>query len=154
VAFTPKITRARYVYSSASAEQMAGLGATVLGSVADRIKRGVNCEDAPAKPLKPGRNGKKGYPDYKAQRGIAAIRNWISPNPWPRGRVKTLRALNVKTANENRVVIGFIDPKADQIAHINNQREKQFGVSPKDREVLTGAVEEIKRSSLGIKKTA
>jgi precorrin isomerase len=37
-------------------------------------------------------------------------------------------------------VIGFIDPEADRIAHINNQREKQFGLSPKDEEVLKRVV--------------
>jgi hypothetical protein len=46
----------------------------------------------------------------------------------------------VKAANENRAVIGFIDPEADRIAHINNQREKQFGLSPKDEEVLKRVV--------------
>jgi hypothetical protein len=154
MAFAPKITRARYVYSGFSSEQMASLGGTVLTSVVDRIKKGVNCEDSPAKPLKPGRNGKTGYPDAKARRGIAPIRNWISPIQWPKNRIKTLRALKVKTANENRVVIGFIDPKADQIAHINNRQEKMFGLSPKDREVLLETVNEMKRGAVTVKRIA
>src|SRR5690349_21168894 len=128
MAHSPKITRARFVYSGVTSQQMASLGDTVLKAVSARIKKGVNCEDNPAKPLKPGRHGKKGYPDQKAARGVAPIRNWISPVQWPKNRIKTMRALKVKSANENRVVIGFIDPRADQIAHMNNQQEKMFGL--------------------------
>jgi hypothetical protein len=154
MAFTPKITRARFVYSGVSSEQMASLGNAVLNAVADRIKKGVNCQDSPAKPLKPGRNGKLGYPDYKARRGIAPIRNWISQIQWPKNRIKTMRALKVKSANENRVVIGFIDPAADRIAHINNMQEKMFGLSPKDREVLLETVNGMKRGAVTVKRIA
>jgi hypothetical protein len=133
---------------------MASLGDTVLKAVSTRIKKGVNCEDNPAKPLKPGRNGKPGYAEYKARRGIAAVRNWISPIQWPKNRIKTMRALKVKAANENRVIIGFIDPKADRIAHINNMQEKMFGLSPKDREVLLDTVTEMKRGAVSVKRIA
>ena len=37
-------------------------------------------------------------------------------------------------------MIGFLDPNAHRIAHVNNLREKQFGVSPKDRSALDTAV--------------
>lgn len=138
--FKTRISRARFVHSPFTSEQMAGLGEVVLQSVVGRIKRGENCEDFPAKPLKPGRNGKKGYPEQKTAAGIAPIRNWISPIRWPKDRIKTLRALKVKSANENRVVIGFIDPRADRIAHFNNLHDKQFGLSPKDKHVLLSGV--------------
>jgi hypothetical protein len=51
-----------------------------------------------------------------------------------------MRPLKVKSANENRVVIGFVDPNADRFAHVNNLRERQFGVSPKDRLALNANV--------------
>ena len=95
-------------------------------SIAARIGKGLNVNDAPAKPLKPGRNGRRGYPDYKAARGLQPFRDWF----WT-GR--TMRSLKVKSASENRAVIGFVDPNADRMAHVNNLREKQFGISPKDR---------------------
>jgi len=38
------------------------------------------------------------------------------------------------------VVIGFVDPNADRVAHVNNLRERQFGVSPKDRGALNAIV--------------
>ena len=47
------------------------------------------------------------------------------------------------TANENRAAIGFLDEAmpgrrqtASQIAFYNNQRERQWGVSPRDRQAV------------------
>lgn len=133
MAFETKITRARFVVGPFSSEQMQTIAQVTMDSVYARIRRGLNVQDAAAKPLKPGRNGRRGYPDYKVARGLQGIRDWV----W---RGKTMRSLKVKAANENRAVIGFIDPEADRIAHINNQREKQFGLSPKDEEVLKRVV--------------
>jgi hypothetical protein len=133
MAFQTNITRARFVVGPFSSEQMQTVAQATTDSLAARIRRGQTVEDTDAKPLKPGRNGKRGYPDYKTARGLQPIRDWT----W-KGR--TMRSLKVKSANENRAVIGFIDPKADAIAHWNNQREKQFGLSPKDEKVLGQAV--------------
>lgn len=138
-------THAKFVYSPFSAEQMTELADAVRDSVILRIKSGINCEEKPAKPLKPGRNGKLGYPDYKSRAGIPPIRNWISQIVWPLGRIKTLRALKVKTANENRAVIGFVDPKADLIAHFNNKIDRQFGMSPVDKKVALDTANAILR---------
>jgi hypothetical protein len=112
---------------------MLTIGNVVRDSIAERIGKGLNVEDAPAKPLKPGRNGRRGYPDYKVARGLQPFRDWF----WT-GR--TMRSLKVKAASENRATIGFVDPNADRIAHANNLREKQFGVSPKDRMALRAIV--------------
>jgi hypothetical protein len=117
---------------------MQTIGNVVLDSIASRIRKGLTVNDAEAKPLKPGRNGHRGYPDYKAARGLQPFRDWF----WT-GR--TMRSLKVKSASENRVVIGFVDPNADRIAHVNNLREKAFGISPKDRLVLNAIV----RATLG-----
>jgi hypothetical protein len=133
MAFETKITRARFVVGPFSSEQMQTIAQVTMDSISARIRRGMNVQDAAAKPLKPGRNGRRGYPDYKVARGLQGIRDWV----W---RGKTMRSLKVKAANENRAVIGFIDPEADRIAHINNQRERQFGLSPKDEEVLRRVV--------------
>jgi hypothetical protein len=96
--------------------------------------------DTPAKALKPGRNGRRGYPDYKAARGLMPVRDWV----WT-GR--TMRSLKVKSASENKAIIGFIDPNADRIAHVNNLRERQFGISPKDRSALSAAVRAVLRQA-------
>jgi hypothetical protein len=138
--FQAKITRARFVLGPFSAEQMQTIGNVMRDTIAERIQSGINCNDGQAKPLKPGRNGKRGYPDYKIARGIPGIRNWI----WT-GR--TMRSLKVKAVSENRVTIGFVDPQADAIAHYNNRREKQFGVSPKDRMALGKIVMAVLRQA-------
>jgi hypothetical protein len=53
----------------------------------------------------------------------------------------------VLTANENRAAIGFLDETmpgrrqtASQIAFYNNQRERQWGVSPRDRQAVLVAM--------------
>ena len=53
---------------------------------------------------------------------------------------RTGRSLKVKSASENRVATGFVDPNADRIAHVNSLRERQFAVSLKDRLALNSVV--------------
>jgi hypothetical protein len=138
--FQAKITRARFVLGPFTSEDMLEIGNVVVESIKDRLHKGLNINDQQAKPLKPGRNGKRGYPDYKAARGLQPFRDWF----WT-GR--TLRSLKVKQASENRCVIGFIDPNADRIAHVNNLRERAFGVSPKDRQAMVAAIKAVLRKS-------
>jgi hypothetical protein len=115
--FQTKITRARFVVSPFTSEQMVEIGQAAVGSILDRIERGENVLDQPAAPLA------KRYQAYKARRSPPAIRNWKLTG-------RTLRALRLLRANENRAVIGFSDPEAGRRAAINNQRERQFGLSP------------------------
>ncbi len=89
--------------------------------------------------MKPGQLGRRGYPDYKAARGLRPVRDWT----WSG---HTLRCLKVLTANENRAAIGFLDEAlpgrsqtASRIAFYNNRRERQWGVSPHDREAVLAA---------------
>ena len=143
MAFQAKITRARFVLGPFTSEDMETIGNVLVDKIKDRIGKGMNCNDAAARPLKPGKNGKRGYPDYKAARGLQAIRDWL----WT-GR--TMRSLKVKSASENRAVIGFIDPRGDQVAHANNLREKQFGISPSDRAALAKIVRALLKVSRSI----
>jgi hypothetical protein len=108
----------------------------LLESISRRIRNGFNASDAPSKALRPAKNGKRGYPEYKAAHGLQPIRDWVLTG-------RTMRSLKVKSANENRAVIGFIDSNADAAAHINNLREKAFGVSPKDRVALNAVVQAV-----------
>ena len=136
--YQTKITRARFTLSPFSAEQMMAIGNVGLSSIKARIGRGENVRDEAAKPLKPGRNGKRGYPDYKIARGKAPIRDWNF-------RGKTMRSMAVTSASENRVTVGFTNDEADKIAHVNNLREKQFGVSPKDQAVVEAKLLDVLR---------
>lgn len=141
--YQPKIRRARFKVGPFSPEQMEAIGNAMVDTISQRIRTGMNASDSPAKPLKPGRNGKRGYPDYKLARGRAPIRDWVM-------RGLTMRSLKVKSANENRVVIGFVNPQADYIAHVNNKIERMFGVSGNDRKVLTEVVSATARQGGGI----
>ncbi len=102
-----RITHTKFVHSPFTSEQMSRLGDKTLASVMARIKSGINCEDAASKPLKPGKNGRPGYPEQKLKARIEPKRNWISPQSWPKNRIKTLRALKVKSANENRCLVSL-----------------------------------------------
>lgn len=46
----------------------------------------------------------------------------------------------MNSPTENRSDIGFVDPNADRIARVNNLREKQFGISPKDLQAFKAAI--------------
>ena len=123
MAFSPKITKARFVLGPFSSEQMTTIGLFMCDRIRRRIQSGVNISDNPSKELT------QKYMRAKQRRGLMPVRDWT----W-RGR--TLRSLNVLRANENSVTIGFTDPQADKIAAVNNRREKAFGVSPEDRKAL------------------
>ena len=63
--FQAKITRARWVLGPFTSEDMLDIGNVVVDAIKLRLSHGVNCNDMDAKPLKPGRDGHRGYPDYK-----------------------------------------------------------------------------------------
>ena len=138
--FQTKITRARWVLGPFTSEDMETIANVLLDSISRRILNGFNANDAPSKALKPGKNGKRGYPEYKAAHGLQPIRDWFLTG-------RTMRSLKVKSASENRVVIGFSNSNADRVAHMNNLREKAFGVSPKDRLALNAVVRAVLKTS-------
>jgi len=100
--FQTKVRHARFVYSPYTSDEMLGFGQLLADTIRARIQSGQNIYDQAAAPLKPGRPGRRGYPDFKAARGLKPIRDWT----WTG---HTLRCLKVLTANENRAVIGFLD---------------------------------------------
>jgi len=131
---------ARFVYSPYTATEMQGFAQVLADTIRARIQSGQNIYDQPAAPLKPGKPGRRGYPDYKSARGLQPIRDWT----WSG---HTLRCLKVLAVNENRAVIGFLDEAmpgrrqtASQIAFYNNQRERQWGVSHRDRQAVLAAI--------------
>jgi len=137
--FQTVLKSARFVYSPYSPTEMQGFAQVLADSIRARIQSGQNIYDQAAAPLKPGLPGRRGYPDYKTARGLQPIRDWT----WSG---HTLRCLKVLTANENRAAIGFLDEAApwrrmtaSQIAFFNNRRERQWGVSPRDREAVLKA---------------
>lgn len=135
--FQPKITSARFVVSPFSPQQMQELGDVFVASQDARLGAGLNVYDLPAMPLKRRANGKAGYPEGKVRKGLKAIRDWFYTG-------RTRRSIKVLSANENQVVIGATDAVVDQRIAFNNARERQFGMSPNDREAVTAHVRNMK----------
>jgi hypothetical protein len=138
--FQTVIRRARFVCSPYTAYEMQGFAQVLADAIRARIQSGQNIYDQPAAPLKPGKPGRRGYPGYKSAHALQPIRDWT----WSG---HTLRCLKVLTANENRAVIGFLDEAmpgrrqtASQIVFYNNQREHQWGVSPRDRAAVVAVM--------------
>jgi hypothetical protein len=149
--FVTVIRRARFVYSPYTAYEMQGFAQVLADSIRARIHSGRNIYDQAAAPLKPGPRGGRGYPDFKVAHGLQGIRDWT----WTG---HTLRCLKVLTANENRAVIGFLDEAlpgrsqtASQITFWNNQRERQWGVSPNDRQTVLAAMLQHERKIVVLK---
>lgn len=157
--FAAKITRARFVMSPFSSEQMLAIGQVAANSIKTRILGGQNAADQKAKPLsmkyrkRPDKKGRitygadTGYRAFKLKRGRAPIRDWFLSGD-------TLDALRVKSASENRVVVGFINEKSDRIAHTNNLREKAFGLSPNDMKAVHAAIAATFKSMIRFRRVA
>lgn len=131
--FETKIRHARLTFSPFSSEQMADIGNVVLESIKDRILLARNADDAPAKPLA------IKYADWKSSAknkypGKSRLRDWSL-------RGKTLRSLKVKVASEDRATLGPTDPQSQMIVAVQNRRQRQWAVSPKNLEVLYAAVQ-------------
>jgi hypothetical protein len=138
--FQTVVRHARFVYSPYTSDEMLGFGELLADTIRARIQSGQNIYDQAAAPLKPGRPGRRGYPDFKVTRGLKPIRDWT----WSG---HTLRCLKVLSVNENRAALGFLDEAlpgrgqtASEIAFWNNQREHMWGVSPRDSAALVAAM--------------
>ena len=112
------------------------IGNALADSVRDRIHKGVNANDEPAKPLKGRKGGGKGYPEWKIAHGLAPIRDWFVSGA-------TLRSLKVLRVSENQGSVGFTSDKADKIAHFLNAIDKSFGISPTDRKALNAGLRKV-----------
>jgi hypothetical protein len=125
--FKMKISRARFTYTPFSSEAMARIGQAAVGSIKKRIQSGVDANDQAAKELNPQ------YANYKRRNGLRPIRDWTKSG-------LTMASLAVKSANENRVTIGFTDDRGDRIVSVQNLRCKMYGISPGDRAAVVAAI--------------
>jgi hypothetical protein len=133
MAYQTKIRKVRVQVGAFSSDAMMQIGQPFAASITSRIRRGVNVQDQPAKPLK------KGYAIAKRKHGGSGLRDWT----WSGDTLDQLALLDV-SANRGR--IGFATTKADMIAHFNNAKERQFGVADSDRQVLTKTVQTVERA--------
>ena len=127
VLFTTKLSRLRLTLSPFTSEQQARIGESMIDAKLARWRSAIDSTDSPAKPLT------QNYARRKSQRlGRSPIRDWY----WS-GR--TQGSFKVKSANEEIVTIGFVDPVADQKVTINRRMCEMLSDSPSDTEVLHAA---------------
>lgn len=130
-----KITKARFVTSPFSGQQMAGFGQTLIESIFDRWDRGVDANDAPARPL-----AAKYAVAKQRQFARAAIRDLHRS-----GRLR--RAIKVLSANQNKVTLGPTEGMHTRLKRggmlsfadvltINNRRSLMWAVAPSERRML------------------
>ena len=115
---------------------MTTLGNRVITEVVrQRIARAVNVTDSPAKPLSmKGRRGNR-YFYIKKAKGLTSIRDLFLSG-------RTMGSLRVVSASNNKVRIGFDNPRASRIAAINQRRDPMFWFSPLDQREIGRIVEE------------
>jgi hypothetical protein len=125
--FQTRISKARFVYSPYTGQQMAGFGQSLVDSIKARLAMAQDVHDQPAPPLS------DRYRKSKQRKYGRGNRDWI----WT-GR--TVRGMRVLRANQNRAVAGFYDPVAAERAFFNQRRRRQWGVSPRNRRDLISAM--------------
>lgn len=129
--YQPKITRARFVVSPYTPQQMVGIGQSLIGFNFSRWDRGVDANDAPVNPLA------AKYARKKSINGRRAVRDLNLT-----GRLRdSIRVLN---SSENQVTVGPVDgihsssakygvlTNADVLS-INQGRSRMWAVSPNGR---------------------
>jgi len=146
MAYQTVVQKARFNHTGFDVEHMQRIAENVRTSIHKRITSGTNVYDLPAKPLMrhpPVKEGKRerGYGVHKQQKMGKAIRDWVYSG-------HTMRMLKVLSVSVNKAVIGFLNEirpgrsiSASQIAWLNNRRDRQWGISPQDRNVIRASFE-------------
>lgn len=115
--------------------QRLAVGNVVIDVVRERIKRAIDANDAPARPLSAIRP-KHGGASYAVQKqektGKRPVRDWTLTGA-------LLRSLRVSVATEKRIVIS---PAADQMGKMagNQGLCNMFAISPKDEAVINQTI--------------
>ena len=123
--------KARFVAVGFTAEQMAEFGQSLAADVKERIQSAQNVYDEQADGLR------KSYAKYKRDLVLQPVRDWIGPEKF------TLSKLAVLSSTKRRSVIGFSDPMAAARAAFNNRRERQFGMSPRNKAHIARVISRV-----------
>lgn len=130
--YQPKITRARFVVSPYTPQQMVQIGQSLIGFNFARWDRGIDATDSAAKPLAAKYARRKSYTGRRR-----AVRDLNLT-----GRLRdSIRVLN---ASENKVTIGPVDGTYSEstkygvltnsdVLSLNQRRSRMWAVSPNDR---------------------
>jgi hypothetical protein len=148
--FQTKITKARFVVSPYTAQEMIGFGDSMIRSNLTRWDRGIDANDGAAPALKPR------YAAFKGRRYGRRIRDLHLT-----GRLR--RALKVLRASQNKATMGPTDGihtrsvkggslTFDAVLAILNRQWRMWGASPADKQAV--AQEMMKRPIIQAKEVA
>lgn len=110
-------------------DQMADIAQVAADSELDRLSRGVDANDQPARPLNPR------YEKQKTNAGALPIRDM-------RLTSQTLDSFGVVNADENSASVGFASDLAEIKAERAQRIAPMIGLSPHDEEVTVKRAEE------------
>jgi hypothetical protein len=135
----------KVTFSPFSSESMMTIGQVVLDHIRERIQSVQDVTDSRAKPLKETYAEEKRKGRYVALGGPRKYtglpyRDWTL-----RGR--TMQALKVKFASQDRVTIGPTSEETGKIVTVRNRVDKMWGMSPSDNEALVAVVLATLRTS-------
>lgn len=143
----------RFVVTEFTPQRMIAIGDYAINVIFSRINHAETVNDTPAPPLvkayrKDGQeHGSRSYPLRKVKRwGAKPIRDLLRT-----GRMRS--AIQVTRAGYNYCILGFADPKMAWRMHWNQRRSRQWGLSPKDRIVLSKYVFDVSKASGKIVRT-
>jgi hypothetical protein len=136
--YETRFSQIKLTLSPFAADEMATIGQVLLDHMVARIKSAQDITDSPARTLKSTYAAEKTAGRRVALSGATRyrgkdIRDWTL-----RGR--TLSACKVKSASQERVVIGPTSEETGKIMGGRNRLDKMWGVSPSDGDALTAAV--------------
>jgi hypothetical protein len=125
MAFKTVIRKARVNVSGYTGAEMAQFGQALVDSMRNRITRGLDANDRPLPPLSPR------YAQIKGRKYPPPIRNMVKTG-------RTMRALAVLSANDNRAKVGLTDEVAKK--RFNLQAYRIWGRSRQNAEDVATAI--------------
>lgn len=136
--FQTRIRHVSLTWSPFSAETMSTIGTVWLDHKLSRIRQAIDSTDSPAKPLRPNyriqkTTGRRVPPNTSIKYKGKGIRDWTL-------RGWSLASAKVKAASEDRVTLGFIDAKANQIIKVQRRSSEMWSNSPSDIEAMSAVV--------------
>ena len=122
-----------------SAVQMSAVGDLAIGTIRDRVARGLGSDDAPMKSLN------RVYAKVKGYRGLPQTRNLMGTGT-DGGHM--LDNISVRSAERNLVRIDITSRSARIKAAANEKRSPWYGWSPNDAALILDVMQEAARGNI------
>lgn len=142
--FEARIQTIKFTFSPLSSVSMMTIGQVVRDHIVWRIKQHQDVNDSQARPLTERYKQEKLRGRYVALGGPRKFKGTEFRDWTLRGR--TLDAVRVKSASQERVTIGPTSPETAKIIASRDKKDHMWGVSPSDRDTMVAVVYETLRT--------